>query len=132
MIRAQLAGEAYQVEITAGAHRLVADEKTEHGGKDAGPTPFDLVAAGLAACTLITLRMYAERKGQGDVKIAADLFHHVEDGRNLIDRRIRVSGASEEVLERMRDIVERTPVTLALKNGFAISTSLQEVEAPSP
>ena len=56
-------GEApYRVDIVAGDHTRVADEGSELGGRDAGPAPFDLVLSGLAACTLITLRMYAERK----------------------------------------------------------------------
>jgi putative redox protein len=62
------------------------------------------------------------------VTAAAELFHHVEDGRHLIDRRIQISGAPDEAgLERMRDIAERTPVTLALKSGFEISTTLHAV-----
>ena len=63
MVHARLAGPAYQVEITAGGHPLLADEPKANGGADTGPAPFDLVLSGLAACTLITLRMYAERKG---------------------------------------------------------------------
>ena len=124
MIRAKLAGEPYRVDITAGGHALVADESSEHGGKDMGASPFDLVLAGLAACTLITLRMYAERKGWADADAAGEFFHRMEDGKHLIDRRIRVRGVPEEGVERMRDIAERTPVTLALKAGFAITTDL--------
>jgi putative redox protein len=129
MIRAKLASEPYRVDIAAGDHALVSDEAADHGGKDAGPAPFDLVLAGLASCTLITLRMYAERKGWADAGAAGQFFHRVEDGKHLIDRRIQVSGVPEEGLERMRDIVERTPVTLALKAGFAINTSVHGVAA---
>ena len=124
MIRAKLGAEPYRVDISAGDHALVSDESNEHGGKDAGPSPFDLVLSGLAACTLITLRMYAERKGWPDVSLAGQFFHRVENGEQLIDRRIQVGGVPDEGVERMRDIVERTPVTLALKSGFAISTTV--------
>ncbi|MBL0006897.1 MAG: OsmC family protein [Saprospiraceae bacterium] len=41
---------------------IVADEPLDHGGKDAGPTPTELVLSGLAACTASTLRMYADKK----------------------------------------------------------------------
>src|SRR5258708_19326376 len=53
----------YAVSITAGRHALTADEPTEDGGGDTGPTPPELLCAALCACTSITLRMYAKRKG---------------------------------------------------------------------
>ncbi|HXQ09442.1 MAG TPA: OsmC family protein [Caulobacteraceae bacterium] len=127
MIHAKLGAEPYRVDLRAGDHALVSDEAAEHGGRDAGPPPFDLVLAGLASCTLITLRMYAERKGWTKIDLAGKFFHHVEDGRHLIDRRIQVSGVPDEGVERMRDIIERTPVTLALKTGLAITTTIHAV-----
>ncbi|MDB5448707.1 MAG: osmotically inducible protein, partial [Phenylobacterium sp.] len=57
----------YRMQLDAGGHRLVADEPAANGGADAGPSPFLMVLAGLAACTGITLRMYAERHGWTDV-----------------------------------------------------------------
>ena len=53
----------YGVRINTGSHALRADEPTDHGGADTGPAPFGLLLSGLGACTAITLRMYAERKG---------------------------------------------------------------------
>lgn len=127
MIKAGLGQAPYRVDIAADGHALVADEAKEHGGGGVGPSPFDLVVSGLAACTLITLRMYAERKGWAEFRIAGQFRHRTEDGRHVIDRRLQVAGAPDEAaLERLRDIVERTPVTQALKQGFAISTTLHE------
>ena len=126
MLRATLAGKAYHVDIDASGHVLAADESAEHGGGGAGPSPFDLVLAGLAACTLITLRMYADRKGWPGSRIEGQFRYREEDGRRLIDRQVQVAGVPDEGLERMRDIVERTPVTLALKSGFEIATTLRE------
>jgi putative redox protein len=121
-------GEApYRIDIVAGGHALIADEGPGLGGRDAGPDAFDLVLSGLAACTLITPRMYAERKGWTEVKVSGQLRHRVEDGKHLIDRRLEVSGAPDEAaVLRLREIAERTPVTLALKAGFTISTELTE------
>jgi putative redox protein len=130
MVRAKLGEAPYRVDIEAGGHALVADEHEAQGGRDVGPNPFDLVLSGLAACTVITLSMYGERKGWPRLAITAELHHRTEDGRQLIDRRVEVSGAPDEAgLARLRDIVERTPVTLALKAGFAIATELNPVGA---
>ena len=115
----------YQVEIDVGGHALVADEPPALGGTDAGPSPFGLVLAGLVACTATTLRMYAERKGWPPVRIAVSLALDTRGERPLIDRKVEVVGELDEpALARLRDIVERTPVTLALKSGFDIATDL--------
>jgi putative redox protein len=53
----------YAVTIDAGSHTVLSDEPASRGGGARGPTPSDLLLASLAACTAITLRMYAERKG---------------------------------------------------------------------
>jgi len=132
MVRASLSGAPYRVEIDASGHALVADEARARGGGGAGPDPFALVLSGLAACTAITLRMYADRKGWSPFEISAELFHKAEDGRHIIERRVRVAGAPDEAgLARLRDIVERTPVTLALKEGFSISTDVAPATAMS-
>jgi putative redox protein len=125
MIHAVQAEPQFRTEIDAAGHQLVADEGPQLGGADAGPGPFDLVVSGLAACTVITLRMYAQRKAWAGFSVAAQLRHRTEHGRHLIDRHVQVSGVPDSVgLERLRDIVERTPVTLALKPGFEIATTL--------
>jgi putative redox protein len=125
MLHATIGETAYRVEIVAGEHRLVADEPPDNGGADAGPGPFELVVSGLAACTLITLRMYAVRKGWTAVTLSGRFGYRRDGDAHRIDRHIEVAGAPDEAaLQRMLDIVERTPVTLALKAGFAISTEL--------
>jgi putative redox protein len=127
MVHASIGETAYRVEIVAGGHALVGDEPAAHGGADAGPAPFDLVLCGLASCTLITLRMYAERKGWTEVKVSGRLRHRMEGGQHLIERHIEVSGAPDAAaLQRLGEIAERTPVTLALKAGFTISTELTQ------
>ncbi len=130
MVHAKQGAEPYRVDIAAAGHDFVADEPPANGGRNAGPGPFDLVVAGLAACTLITLRMYAERKGWAGFDITAKLRHRMEGGAHFIDRQVEVSGVPDEAgLERLRDVVERTPVTLALEPAFTISTVLAQVAA---
>jgi putative redox protein len=130
LIYAKLAEAPYGVEITAGDHALVGDEPKAHGGGGTGPSPFDLVLSGLAACTLITLRMYAERKGWTGFSISGRFRFRQEDGRNLVHRELEVTGAPDAAaVQRMAEIAEKTPVTLALKAGFTISTELTETAA---
>ena len=127
MVHARLASEPYRVDIAAAGHDLVGDEPQDHGGGGAGPSPFDLVLAGLASCTLITLRMYAERKGWAGFSASGRFHYRHVDGRNLIDRELEVSGAPDgAAVQRLAEIAEKTPVTLALKDGFTISTKLTE------
>ena len=65
----------YQQAVIAGQHRLLADEPVSLGGTDAGPAPFDFLMAGLGACTAMTLRMYAKRKGLPLTRISVSLSH---------------------------------------------------------
>ncbi|MCZ6689813.1 MAG: OsmC family protein, partial [Planctomycetota bacterium] len=61
VVRGGSAGYAQEIEV--GGHRFVADEPAEVGGTDTGPNPYDLLLAALGACSSMTLRMYADRKG---------------------------------------------------------------------
>lgn len=115
----------YETAVTTGHHRLRADEGPELGGKDSGPGPYDLLVSALAACTAITLRMYAERKDWPVEAVHAGV-HFVRDGdKERIDRRLRIEGkVDEQQKKRMAEIAERTPVTLTLKRGLEIRTTL--------
>lgn len=127
MVHAKLAAEPYRVDITAAGHDLIGDEAKEHGGGGAGPAPFDLVLSGLAACTLITLRMYAERKGWAGFSVSGRFRYRQQDGCHLLERELEVTGAPDAAaVQRLAEIAEKTPVTLALKAGFTISTQLTE------
>jgi putative redox protein len=114
----------YATAITAGHHRLTADEGPELGGKDAGPAPYDLLGAALGACTVITLRMYAERKQWPVTSVEADIHFNREDKVERINRILHIEGADAEQKKRMAEIAERTPVTLTLKRSLDIKTTL--------
>jgi len=115
----------YEQHIQAGRHRLVSDEPSSIGGADAGPAPYALVLAGLAACTSITLRMYADRKGWelGPVHVDAALGRHGEEER--VERTIKVAPAlTPEQRAKLAEIAEKTPVTKSLKRAFTIVTTV--------
>jgi len=126
----------YTQEITAGRHRLVADEPRPTGD-DAGPTPYDLLLAGLGACTSMTVRMYANRKGWPLERIRVTLRHsriHAEDCAECetekglidhIDRDIELTGdLDDEQRQRLLNIAERCPVHQTLTSEIHTTTSL--------
>ena len=123
-------------EITAGQHRLVADEPRPVGD-DAGPTPYDLLLAALGSCTSMTVRMYADRKGWPLERIRVTLRHsriHAKDCADCettkgfvdqIDRDIEFTGDLDDTQrQRLLDIADRCPVHQTLTSEVRITTSL--------
>lgn len=120
---ARIGKDHYRTEISVSGHDLIADEGPALGGKNIGPAPYDLLLAGLGACTAITLRMYADRKGWPLESVEVGLRLVSKDGLR-IDRVLTIAGLDEEQMARLADIAERTPVTLTLKGGLPIDTRL--------
>jgi putative redox protein len=126
-VRARLGEVDYAVDLHAGRHRLVADEPASHGGTDAGPGPFSLLLSGLAACTAITLRMYAQRKGWMLQSVDVDVRLLRQGTEAHIDRIISPHGELDAAQKaRLVEISEKTPVTLTLKGGVEIRTTLHQ------
>ncbi len=121
---AHIGKDRYRTEIEVDGHRIVADEPAALGGANAGPAPYDLILAGLGACTAITLRMYADRKQWPleSLDVALRLTGGKDDRR--IERTLTIAGPDAEQQARLADVAERTPVTLMLKGGIAIDTRL--------
>jgi putative redox protein len=126
----------YGQRITAGGHQLAADEPAAIGGSDSGPTPYDLLLAGLGACTAITVRMYADRKGwplrQMTVRLRHSRIHAIDcldcetrTGQlDHIDRELQFTGElTEEQRARLLDIAERCPVHRTLHSEVLVSTA---------
>ncbi|WP_109806946.1 OsmC family protein [Sphingosinithalassobacter portus] len=125
---ARMAQPEFRTEIAVGGHALVADEPASRGGGDAGPAPYDLLLASLAACTSMTLRIYAARKDwplEG-LEVELSLLGMGETLR--IRRTLAIGGLDAEQQARLADIAERTPVTLTLKRGLPIDTRLAPQE----
>jgi len=124
--KASIGTTNYQTDIVAGQHRLTADEGPGLGGKDVGPGPYELLTSALAACTVITLRMYAERKQWPVTAVHADAHFVREGDKQHIGRVLTIEGpVDDEQKKRMSDIAERTPVTMTLKGGLEIRTTLR-------
>ncbi len=121
--------------IVAGRHRLRADEPVAAGGDDSGPSPYELLLAGLGACTSMTLRMYAAQKQWPLERVTVDLRHekiHAADcaecetreGRiDRIERMIRIEGPLEPAQRaRLLEIADRCPVHRTLNSQVHIVT----------
>lgn len=125
--------------VRVGRHQLRADEPVAYGGKDSGPGPYDYLLAGLGACTAMTIRMYAERKGIPLERVAVRLRHdkiHAQDcadcktreGRiDRIQREIEFLGDLDaETRARLLEIADKCPVHRTLHSEVLIVT--EEVE----
>lgn len=126
-------------EVRAGRHRLRADEPTRLGGTDTGPTPYDFLLASLGACTVMTLRMYAQRKQLRLDKVSVQLSHqrvHAEDCADCessdgqiaeIQRVIRLQGElTEDERARLLEIADKCPVHRTLEGEIKVRSRLQE------
>jgi putative redox protein len=116
-------GYTHDVEIQGG-HRLVIDEPEESGGANQGPSPTRTLAATLAACTAITMEMYAARKGWelGEVEVEVEM----EYGESAVPSSFVVilrlpKGITEEQAERLKVIAGKCPVHRALSHQTEVS-----------
>ncbi len=125
--KASISDQAYATSIIAGRHPMVSDEPPALGGQDVGPAPYDLLLASLGSCTAITLKMYADRKGWPMTAAHVELHHFKDGDRSKIERTLHLEGdLTDEQRARLADIAERTPVTLTLRNGADIDTTLAD------
>jgi putative redox protein len=117
-------GYTHDVEID-GAHKLVLDEPNDAGGNDEGPSPTRTVGAALAACTAITVEMYADRKGWdvGALEVEVEMEYEGAAPKSF-DVRLRFPGGlSEEQLEKLRVIAGKCPVHRLLASETEVSIS---------
>jgi putative redox protein len=130
----------FQQEVIVGSHRLLADEPLKAGGLDSGPGPYDLLLAGLGACTAMTLRLYADRKQlplkRAQVRLRHNKIHaadcadcETKEGMvDHIERAIVLEGDLDaEQRARLMEIADKCPVHRTLESEIDIRT----VEAPA-
>lgn len=126
-VEATIGPHGYGTAISAAGHDLRADEPVSRGGADTGPDPFALLQSALAACTLITIRMYADRKKWPLAGAQASLQYTRTapgQGRDRIDMRLSFEGdLSEDQRSRLLEIAGHCPVHKALLAGVDVRTA---------
>jgi putative redox protein len=138
-VMARTGKAGFMTEITTNAHRLIADEPISFGGTNLGPTPYDYLVAGLGACTSMTLRMYADRKGwpleAAVVRLKHAKIHAADCGTcetqsgkiDRIDREIDLIGPLDgPQRERLLEIADRCPVHRTLHSEILITSKLTD------
>ncbi|PXB00044.1 osmotically inducible protein C [Nostoc sp. 3335mG] len=132
-VRIQSTDGKFLQDVVAGRHRFIADEPARLGGRDAGPTPYDLLLASLGTCTAMTIKMFATRQAIPLEQVRIGLRHdriHGEDcgaGQKRIERitrEIALTGPmSAEQRARLIEIADRCPVHHSLQGELRIETS---------
>jgi putative redox protein len=116
----------FQVQVSVRGARFFADEPVDVGGLGSGPSPYELVAAGLGACTAMTLRLYAERKGWPLERTRVALRHDKVASQtppDVFDRRIALEGPLDaQQTARLMEIADNCPVHRTLEGGARVVT----------
>ena len=126
-ITAHTGNELYKTEIRSETNFIVSDEPESSGGKDLGFSPKELLAASLASCTGITLRMYANRKGWDltDIKVEITFDTDSVDNKFKIIRNIILSGSLDDSHKaRLLNIADKCPIYKIITNPIEITTEL--------
>jgi putative redox protein len=119
-VRVGETGAKYANKVEAAGHSLICDEPVAQGGANAGPQPFEYVLAGLGACTTMTLRMYADRKGWALRR--ASVVVTMPEPAKLV-RTVTLEGdLDDEQRKRLLAIAEHCPVHKFLKAEKTIET----------
>lgn len=138
ILHIHLPKENYKTVMTAGKHELVADEPDHMGGTDSGPDPYDYLLMSLGSCSVITVRMYAERKKWPVEDIYMELRHfkdHAEDCEDCDDPKARIDkiekelivkgDLSQEQLDKLLEISKKCPVHKTLLSDVEIHSSAE-------
>lgn len=109
--------------IEIGPHRLLTDVPPALGGEASGPEPHDLLAAALAACTTLTVNLYARRKGWALDEVQVSVRHGQEGEAYALHRTVHYVGAlSEDEKTRLTEIANHCPVHKTLSGKIDITT----------
>lgn len=116
-------GTPFGQDITVGPHQLRADHEVAEGGSDTGAGPHELLLSALGACTSMTLRVYAARKGWPLEAVTVTLTGGTVEGRYVINRQLVLKGPlDDEQRARLLEIASKCPVHRTLIGEVQIET----------
>ncbi len=128
-LNAVLDGAPYTTGVSVRQHRFIADEPLDHGGVDLGPKPHELLCASLAACTVITVRMYVDRKQLPvtHLEVTCTMDRKADSGSvdTVFHLAVKVEGdLTDEQRERVLQIAKMCPVHKTLTSPLHITAAL--------
>ena len=124
-VETQFGSGAYAQSVIVGSHQLASDVDASKGGSDSGPSPHEYLAAALATCTGMTLKMYAGRKSWALENAIVTVNISRADEIERFTRTISLVGNLDaEQTARLLDIADKCPVHKALIGTIAIETQL--------
>ncbi|GGF18500.1 OsmC family protein [Flavobacterium limi] len=127
-LSAKIDTRLYRTEITSASGNIViADEPQEVGGKNLGFSPSELLASSLASCTLITLRMYINRKqwDVSEIHIKINFEKDSDQNISLFTRKIEITGdIDESQRQKLHIIADKCPIHKTLTNTIKIQTTI--------
>lgn len=139
IVHFHLGNQDYKTVMTAGPHELIADEPEGVGGKDEGPDPYDYLLMALGSCSVITMKMYANRKEWPVDDIYIEMRHfkaHAEDCEDCDDPKARIDkiekdiivkgDLTEEQLDRLLEISKKCPVHKTMLNDVEIISTVEK------
>ena len=118
-------GGQFQVRVATASGSFLADEPASVGGLGSGPTPYDLLGAGLGACTAMTCRLYADRKGWPLERVVVEIGHVAKSASapDHFTRKIGFGGGLDAAQQaRLLEIADRCPVHRTLTESATVST----------
>ncbi|MCM4156569.1 bifunctional alpha/beta hydrolase/OsmC family protein [Gramella sp. AN32] len=138
-VMANLGSEGFTTQLQAGDHFFIADEPLSFGGKDLGPNPYQFVSGGLAACTSMTIQMYARRKNWLVDNVETHVSYskkYAEDCENCEDSKAKIDVFEREIIlkgdlddkqkKRLLEIADKCPVHKTLATSSNIKTTIKE------
>jgi len=139
IVHIHLGNDNYKTVMNAGNHELISDEPEKVGGKNLGPDPYDYLLMSLGSCSVITMRMYADRKEWPVEDIYVEMRHfkdHADDCEDCDDPKARIDkiekeiiikgDLSDEQIERLLEISKKCPVHRTLLNDIEIISTAEK------
>lgn len=117
--------EKYRTEVRTDPHHFIVDEPIEVGGKDLGVSPGELLAAALASCSSITMKLYADRKGWDleEAIVEVDFKRDAKFNVTNFTKKVSIIGNLDEAQkQKLYEIASKCPIHRMLENPIEIHT----------